>query len=35
MAFPYRKILRPIDFTANSADALDKAIEIARHFGGR
>lgn len=34
MAFPYRKILCPIDFTENSVEALDKATEIARHFGG-
>ena len=33
MAFPYRKILCPIDFDENSLRALDKAIEIARHFG--
>lgn len=33
MAFPYRKILCPIDFDDNSLGALDKAIEIARHFG--
>ena len=33
MAFPYRKILCPIDFDDNSMLALDKAIEIARHFG--
>ena len=32
MAFPYRKILCPIDFTENSLVALDKAFEIARHF---
>lgn len=33
MAFPYRKILCPIDFDDSSLRALDKAIEIARHFG--
>ena len=33
MAFPYRKILCPIDFDDNSLLALDNAIEIARHFG--
>lgn len=33
MAFPYRKILCPLDFTENSLRALDKAVEIARHFG--
>lgn len=32
MAFPYRKILCPMDFDDNSLRALDKAIEIARHF---
>jgi nucleotide-binding universal stress UspA family protein len=32
MAFPYRKILCPIDFDENSINALEKAIEIARHF---
>ena len=32
MAFPYRKILCPLDFTENSLVALDKAFEIARHF---
>lgn len=32
MAFPYRKILCPIDFDENSSNALEKAIEIARHF---
>jgi len=32
MAFPYRKILCPIDFDENSSNALDKASEIARHF---
>ena len=32
MAFPYRKILCPMDFDENSLQALDKAIEIARHF---
>jgi len=33
MAFPYRKILCPIDFDENSLRALDRAVEIARHFG--
>lgn len=33
MAFPYRKIMCPIDFTENSVEALDKATELARHFG--
>jgi universal stress protein A len=32
MAFPYKKILCPIDFDENSSNALDRAIEIARHF---
>ena len=32
MAFPYSKILCPIDFDDNAARALDKAVEIARHF---
>jgi nucleotide-binding universal stress UspA family protein len=32
MAFPYRKILCPVDFDDNSLNALDRAIEIARHF---
>ncbi len=32
MAFPYQKILCPIDFDENSSNALDKAVEIARHF---
>jgi len=33
MAFPYRKILCPIDFDDNSLRGLDKAVEIAHHFG--
>lgn len=32
MAFPYEKILCPIDFDENSSNALERAIEIARHF---
>ena len=32
MAFPYRKMLCPIDFDENSMGALDKAVELARHF---
>jgi universal stress protein A len=32
MAFPYQKILCPIDFDENSSDALEKAAEIAHHF---
>ncbi len=33
MRFPYKKILCPIDFDDNSIHALEKAVEIARHFG--
>jgi len=33
MRFPYKKILCPIDFEDNSIHALEKAVEIARHFG--
>jgi nucleotide-binding universal stress UspA family protein len=33
MAFPYKTILCPIDFDENSIAALNKAVEIARHFG--
>ena len=32
MAFPYAKILCPIDFDQNSNKALEKAAETARHF---
>lgn len=32
MAFPYSKILCPVDFDDNSAFALDRAAELARHF---
>jgi nucleotide-binding universal stress UspA family protein len=32
MAFPYQKILCPLDFDENSRNALEKAAEIARHF---
>ena len=32
MAFPYKTILCPIDFDENSSTALDRAIELARHF---
>jgi nucleotide-binding universal stress UspA family protein len=32
MAFPFQKILCPIDFDENSSNALERAIEIARHF---
>jgi nucleotide-binding universal stress UspA family protein len=33
MAFPFKTILCPFDFDENSEMALDKAVEIARHFG--
>jgi len=33
MAFPYKTILCPLDFDENSLAALDRAVEIARHFG--
>jgi nucleotide-binding universal stress UspA family protein len=32
MAFPFKTILCPFDFDENSEMALDKAVEIARHF---
>jgi universal stress protein A len=32
MAFPYQKILCPVDFDENSMQALDEAIGLARHF---
>jgi nucleotide-binding universal stress UspA family protein/predicted transcriptional regulator len=32
MAFPFRKILCPIDFDENSMAALDSAAQMARHF---
>jgi nucleotide-binding universal stress UspA family protein len=32
MAFPFQTILCPIDFDENSGNALERAIEIARHF---
>jgi nucleotide-binding universal stress UspA family protein len=32
MTFPFKMILCPIDFDENSEMALDKAVEIARHF---
>ena len=35
MAFPYGKIMCPVDFTENSLVALDRAAEIARHFGAK
>jgi len=34
MALTYKRILCPVDFEENSLIALDKAAEIARHFGG-
>ena len=34
MALTYKRILCPVDFEENSLIALDKAVEIARHFGG-
>ena len=33
MRFPNKKILCPLDFDDNSIHALEKAVEIARHFG--
>jgi universal stress protein A len=33
MALTYKTILCPVDFDENSVVALDKAAEIARHFG--
>jgi universal stress protein A len=35
MAFPYKTILCPVDFDENSLAALEKAIEIAKHFGSK
>jgi len=32
MAFPYQRILCPIDFDDNSTNALERGAEIARHF---
>ena len=32
MAFPYKTILCPLDFDENSLVALDRAVELARHF---
>lgn len=34
MAFPYTRILCPMDFDENSLAAFDQAVEIARHFEG-
>jgi nucleotide-binding universal stress UspA family protein len=34
MAFPYRKILCPVDFDDNSLTALERAAEFARHMNG-
>jgi nucleotide-binding universal stress UspA family protein len=35
MAFPYGKIMCPLDFTENSLVALEMAVELARHFGAK
>jgi nucleotide-binding universal stress UspA family protein len=35
MAFPFGKIMCPVDFTENSLVALDRAAELARHFGAK
>jgi universal stress protein A len=35
MAFPYRKILCPIDFDDNSLNALERAAEISRHMNSK
>jgi nucleotide-binding universal stress UspA family protein len=35
MAFPFGKIMCPVDFTENSLVALDRAVELARHFGAK
>jgi nucleotide-binding universal stress UspA family protein len=35
MAFPYAKILCPVDFDENSLEALDRAVAIARHFNAK
>jgi nucleotide-binding universal stress UspA family protein len=35
MAFPYRKILCPVDFDDNSLVALERAAEIARHMNSK
>src|SRR5215471_14137484 len=32
MAFPYRKILCPVDFDENSLVALERAAELSRHM---
>lgn len=34
MAFPYRKVLCPVDFETNSLAALEEAIQITRESGG-
>jgi universal stress protein family protein len=34
-AFPYRKILGPIDFDDNSLDALERAAEITLHMNSK
>ncbi|MGA2409758.1 MAG: universal stress protein [Candidatus Binataceae bacterium] len=35
MAFPYKTILCPVDFDDNSLVALDRAAELASHFGSK
>ncbi len=35
MAFPYKTILCPVDFDDNSLTALDKAVQLAKHFDGK
>ena len=35
MSFPYKTILCPLDFDENSLVALDRAVELARHFDSR
>jgi nucleotide-binding universal stress UspA family protein len=32
---PFRTILVPVDFSGHSSRALDAAIELAKHFGGK
>ena len=34
MAFPYKRVLCPMDFDENSLAAFDQAVEIACHFEG-
>ena len=35
MAFPYKTILCPVDFDDNSLVAIDKAVELAKHFASK